>query len=65
LDFVKPTKAFDVNDSPLAPDYSNLDNWAALPEKEGQQFYLPDESLTVNKKNNDVDVFLHSSYWFL
>ena len=57
LDFVKPTKAFDLNDSPLAPDYSNLDNWAALPEKDGQQFYLPDESLTVNKKNNDVDVF--------
>ena len=65
LDFVKPTKAFDVNDSPLAPDYSNLDNWAAYPEKNAQQFYLPDQNLTLNKSKNDVDVFyIHPTGFF-
>ena len=54
-----------ASEHPLAPDYSNLDNWAAYPEKDGQQFYLPDSSLPLNKNNNDVDVFyIHPTGFF-
>ena len=57
LEYIKPVNSFENTEHPLAPDYSNLDNWAAYPEKDGQQFYLPDPSLPLNKNNNDVDVF--------
>ena len=46
LEYIKPVKSFENTEHPLPPDYSNLDNWAAYPEKDGQQFYLPDSSLS-------------------
>ena len=57
LDLVEPNIEFDHNEAASRPDYSNLTNWAATPESDVQQFYIPDESFQVNKKNNDVDVF--------
>ena len=57
LDLVEPNIEFDHNEAASRPDYSNLTNWAATPESDVQQFYIPDESFKVNKINNDVDVF--------
>ena len=57
LDLVEPNIEFDHNEAASRPDYSNLTNWAATPESDVQQFYIPDKSFQVNKINNDVDVF--------
>ena len=57
LDYIKPTSAFANTLNPEKPDYSNLDNWAAYPKKDSQQFLVPNSSFTINKSNNDVDVF--------
>ena len=57
LDYIKPSSTFADTDHPDKPDYSNLDNWAAYAEKDGQHFLVPDDSFTVNKNNNEVDVF--------
>ena len=52
LEYIKPINSFENTEHPITPDYSNLDNWAAYPEKDGQQFYLPDATLALNKNNN-------------
>ena len=57
LELIKPEVDFDTSNTPSEPDYSNFDNWAALPDVDGQQFYVPDSSFSVNKNNNNVDVF--------
>ena len=57
LELIKPEVDFDISNTPKKPDYSNLENWAALPDIDGQQFYVPDESFVVNKNNNEVNVF--------
>tara|TARA_X000000368_G_scaffold18460_1_gene14615 strand:- start:3771 stop:4865 length:1095 start_codon:yes stop_codon:yes gene_type:complete len=57
LELIKPEVDFDLSKAPPEPDYSNIASWAALPEIDGQQFYVPDTSFTVNKRNNDIDVF--------
>ena len=57
LELIKPEVDFDLSKAPPEPDYSNIASWAALPEIDGQQFYVPDTSFAVNKKNNDIDVF--------
>ena len=41
LKYIKPINSFDNTEHPSAPDYSNLDNWAAYPDKDAQQFYVP------------------------
>lgn len=65
LEYIKPVNSFENTNHPLPPDYSNLENWAAYPGKEGQQFYLPDSSLNLNKNDNDVDVFyIHPTGFF-
>ena len=65
LDYIKPTNSFIDSAQPSKPDYSNMDNWAAYPQKNGQQFYTPDQSYTVNKLNNEVDVFyIHPTGFF-
>ena len=45
LELVRPEIDFNYNDIPIPPDYSDTSNWAALPEKDAQQFYVPDLSL--------------------
>ena len=57
LELIKPEFDFDLSKAPPEPDYSNIASWAALPDIDGQQFYVPDTSFAVNKKNNDIDVF--------
>ena len=57
LELVKPNISFDDDNHPIEPDYSDLSNWVALPEIDGPQFYLPDDSCSLSKNNNDVDVF--------
>ena len=60
LELIRPNKTFDETLHPPSPDYSIDYNWAAKPNINGQQFYVPDNSYEVNK-SNDVDVFLYSS----
>ena len=57
LELVRPEIDFNDNHIPTPPDYSDPLNWVALPEKDGQQFYVPDNSFNVNKSGNSVDVF--------
>ena len=57
LELIKPLTEFDISLSPKKPDYSDSTNWAALPDIEGQQFYVPNDTFEVNKINNDVNVF--------
>jgi hypothetical protein len=65
LEFVRPVNSFENCSIPNKPDYSNMDNWAAYPEKDGQQFHLPDKNLSLNKADNDVDVFyIHPTGFF-
>jgi hypothetical protein len=65
LKYIKPINSFDNTEHPSAPDYSNLDNWAAYPDKDAQQFYVPSSNYSVIKKNNEVDVFyIHPTGFF-
>tara|TARA_B100001029_G_scaffold166233_1_gene158513 strand:+ start:654 stop:1748 length:1095 start_codon:yes stop_codon:yes gene_type:complete len=65
LEYIKPEEDFDISKSPLEPDYLDKNNWAALPEIDGQQFYIPDNSFDVVKVNNPVDVFyIHPTGYF-
>ena len=65
LEFVRPVNSFENCSIPNKPDYSNMDNWAAYPEKDGQQFHLPDKNLSLNKADNYVDVFyIHPTGFF-
>ena len=57
LELVEPNIEFGTDVEPTKPDYSNSKNWAARPENDAQQFYVPDESFKVIKKDNNVDVF--------
>ena len=57
LELVRPEIDFNNNYIPTPPDYSDPINWVAKPEKDGQQFYVPDNSFDVNKSGNTVDVF--------
>ena len=56
LELIQPESDFDNTEIPSAPDYSDIYFWAATPNSDGQQFYVPDSSYTVSK-DNDVDVF--------
>lgn len=41
----------------VAPDYSNLDNWAASPFKDDPADRVPESSMRDNQENASVDVF--------
>ena len=56
LELIKPESDFHNTEIPPAPDYSDMNCWAATPNIDGQQFYVPDSSFVVSK-DNDVDVF--------
>ena len=59
LEYIKPVNSFENTNHPLPPDYSNLENWAAYPGKDGQQFYLPDGQST-QRKGVTADIVLPS-----
>ncbi len=55
LDQVTPLENFDDEIPPEAPNYADLVYWAATPDQEAQQFFIPDDSFKVNKKGNPVE----------
>ncbi|HHH50208.1 MAG TPA: DUF3089 domain-containing protein, partial [Saprospiraceae bacterium] len=54
---VKPNTNFSKVDSLNAPDYSNLDYWAALPSKKDEADRTPDSSMKDQQATAKVDVF--------
>ena len=49
---------FDKNNIPPVPDYSKVENWAALPEKKDSADAVPRKSNLINNQANaKVDVF--------
>ena len=44
LDQVTPLENFDDEMPPEAPNYADLVYWAATPDQEAQQFFIPDDS---------------------
>ena len=44
LDQVTPLENFDDEIPPVAPNYADLVYWAATPDQEAQQFFIPDDS---------------------
>ena len=64
LELLKPIEPYNENNTPDEPDYSDINNWAATPDIDGQQFYVPNDSFSV-KTNNPVDVFyIHPTGFF-
>ena len=64
LELLKPLEPYNENNTPNEPDYSDINNWAATPGIDGQQFYVPNDSFSV-KTNNPVDVFyIHPTGFF-
>ena len=53
---IKPDLSFDKDLTIRDVDYSNLNNWAAHPKLNNEQFYIPNNSYKTTKKN-DIDVF--------
>ena len=47
LELVQPEIDFNDSNIPVTPDYSDPSNWVALPDKDGQQFYVPDNSFEL------------------
>ena len=39
LELIKPNTSFDELNNPPKPDYSNADNWAAIPDIDGPVSY--------------------------
>ena len=44
LELLKPLEPYNENNTPNEPDYSDINNWAATPSIDGQQFYVPNDS---------------------
>ncbi|MFN0213474.1 MAG: DUF3089 domain-containing protein [Saprospiraceae bacterium] len=53
---VRPKTSFDPGKIPPAPDYSNLDNWAAHPDKTDPADLLPSANLKDLQKDAPADV---------
>ena len=56
LQLIKPINSYDETDHPKAPDYSNLDSWAAHPDIDGYQFFVPDNKQLVSLKLTDLGI---------
>ena len=64
LELLRPIEEFNDDNIPVPPDYSDINNWAATPDINGQQFCVPNNSFVANK-NNSVDVFyIHPTGFF-
>jgi hypothetical protein len=53
----KPSTVFDQKNVPAAPDYTNLNYWAAHPQKADPADRLPSPSLSNRQDSTGVDVF--------
>ncbi len=59
-----PQSSFDNIPTPSAPDYSQLQYWAAHPDKDDPADRTPDKSLTNNQATASADVFfLHPTIY--
>ncbi len=60
-----PTSKFAYSDSTKKVDYSNLNNWAAHPNKEDTADLVPNEATLADQSNLPIDVFfIHpTTYW--
>ena len=47
LKLIQPKLSFEESIHPSEPDYSDKYNWAATPDIEGQQFYVPDSEYKI------------------
>ncbi|MDA8840267.1 DUF3089 domain-containing protein [Gammaproteobacteria bacterium] len=66
LEFIqslKPEYEFSSQTNPEKPNYLNLSNWAALPDKDGFHNLSPDEVPQKNNKEFDV-FFIHPTGYF-
>ena len=52
LKLIQPKLSFEESIHPSEPDYSDKYNWAAIPDIEGQQFYVPDSEYEIKKNKN-------------
>ena len=55
--FMQPDHAFGDESIPLAPDYSNESNWAALPWRKDSADVTPSSKFPDNQAAAQVDVF--------
>ncbi|MDX2429278.1 MAG: DUF3089 domain-containing protein, partial [Xanthomonadales bacterium] len=62
--FVKPATTFAETVAPPAPDYSNLEHWAALPDREDAADFTP-EGISDGQADAAVDVFFVHPTTFL
>ena len=55
--YMAPGHSFAEDQTPSAPDYSNPDHWAALPEREDSADVIPTGVIVDTTSTLDVDVF--------
>ena len=62
---IKPDGNFSKENLPEAPDYSNLDCWAAHPDKESKAQFIPEGIELATQEDLKADVFfLHPTSYF-
>ena len=62
---IKPDGDFVKENLPMSPDYSNLDCWAAHPEKESKARFVPEGIEPTSREDFKADVFfLHPTSYF-
>jgi len=54
---LKPERAFDVTQTPAAPEYSDATAWAALPDRKDAADVVPDATVSDDQAIAEVDVF--------
>ncbi len=54
---VKPKLAFQTTATPSPPDYSKIENWAALPQTKDNADSIPNNSVSNNQATASIDVF--------
>ena len=62
---IKPVGDFQIDTLPPTPDYSNLDTWAAHPDKESKASFIPQGFELVSSDTLKADVFfIHPTSYF-
>ena len=61
---INPVGSFDQLESPAAPDYHNLDHWAAHPNKNDKSNYYPTQLETPDNEPLADVFFLHPTTFF-
>ena len=62
---IKPVGDFQKDNLPQAPDYSNVDSWAAHPDKESKSSFVPEGIAPATADDLKADVFfIHPTSYF-